>query len=375
MKATKQATKAALANSKGNKKGAFERRVLGATKELGEHIYVVNTRNQAEKYLRTTEKIAQYAGLHVSKEMRILVLHGESKIAITKPEAPKKADAEKQPGRMEEYKVELSAYQRKIEKVDDDKAKLFVIILGQCTEKVKLKLKADDEFASLESKYDVDGLLKKLRIMAFSTGAMQHKFLTAQDVLKRFINISQGPRESIEHYLLRFNAIAEVLGEIFGPLFPEKMVSQKSDATATSSGYKTMVFLCGADCSRYGKLLDEYRNSYLAGKDYYPDKLDEAVSLLSNYHDGQAKTKTNRIVDGEDDLRYENPSFAQKSALKKKGVKIVCYKCGQEGHTSPQCPMNDQESDDGSVKSASSQGSRRSQHQQLHWSGEGGFVA
>jgi hypothetical protein len=374
MKATKQSTKAAIANSKGNKKGAFKRRVLGATRELGEHIYVVNTKNQAEKYLRTTEKIAQYAGLHVSKEMRILVLYGESKITITKPEQPKKADVDKQLGRMEEYKIELSAYQRKVDKIEDDKAKLFVIILGQCTERVKLKLKADDEFASLESKYDVDGLLKKLRIMAFSTGATQHKFLTAHDALRRFLNISQGPRESIEHYLLRFNAIAEVLGEIFGPLFPEKMVSQKSNRDETSMGYKTMVFLCGADRNRYGKLLDEYSNAYLTGRDLYPDKLDEAVTLLSNYRDGQVK-KPGRVVDGEDDVRYENPSFAQKSALKKKGVKIVCYKCGQEGHTSPQCPTNDQASDDGSVRSASSNGSGRSQHQQLHWSGERGFVA
>jgi hypothetical protein len=247
MKGFKQSVKAAIANSKGNKKGAFERKVLGATKELGEHIYVVNTKNQAEKYLRTTEKIAQYAGLHVSKEMRILVLYGESKITITKPEQPKKADVDKQLGRMEEYKIELSAYQRKVDKIEDDKAKLFVIILGQCTKRVKLKLKADDEFASLESKYDVDGLLKRLRIMAFSTGATQHKFLTAHDALRRFLNISQGPRESIEHYLLRFNAIAEVLGEIFGPLFPEKLVSQKSNADDTSMGYKMMVFLCCAD--------------------------------------------------------------------------------------------------------------------------------
>jgi hypothetical protein len=139
-------------------------------------------------------------------------------------------------------------------------------------------------------------------------------------------------------------------------------------------GYKTMVFLCGADRNRYGKLLDEYSNAYLTGRDYYPDKLDEAVTLLSNYRDGQVK-KPGRVVDGEDDVRYENPSFAQKSALKKKGVKIVCYKCGQEGHTSPQCPTNDQASDDGSVRSASSNGSGRSQLQQLHWSGEHGFTA
>jgi hypothetical protein len=307
--------------------------------------------------------------------MHILVLlHGESKIAISKLEQPKIADIDKQPGRMEEYKVELSAYQRKVKKIEDNKAKLFVIILGQCTERVKLKLKADDEFASLESKYDVEGLLKRLRIMAFSTGATQHKFLTAHDALRRFLNICQGPRESIEHYLLRFNAIAEVLGEIFGPLFPEKLVSQKSNSDKMSMGYKTMVFLCGADCNRYGKLLDEYSNVYLMGCDYYPDKLDEAVTLLSNYCDGQVK-RPGRIVNREGNLRYENPSFAQKSALKKKGVKIVCCTCGQEGHTSPQCPIQDQASDDGSVKSASSQGSQRSQYQQLHWSGEGGFAA
>ena len=361
VKFSKPATKAAIAGSKGNNKGAFIPQVLGATKELRHHIYLIG-RNQAEKYIRTTEKVSEYAGLHISKEMRIVVLHGDND-TLKPPKQLGKKEAET-PGRMEEYKVELSAYQRKKDKFDDDLATLFEVIYGQCTERVKLKLKVDSEFPSLRADYDVSGLLKKLRVMAFSTNAIQHVCLTAHDAARRFLNIGQGPKESIEHYLIRFMAIAEVKDEQFGQLYPDKLVSGTRSKDETSEQYNTMVFLYGADRHRYGKLLTKYSNDYLAKSDKYPKTLDEAVTLLSNYRSGYVDKKPDVETD---DVKVLEASFAQmakKGVFKKKGVKVVCYRCNQEGHISPNCPMKDQASDGDSVKSSSSHGSSAE-----HWSG------
>ena len=182
VKYSKLAIKAAIANSNKGNKRAFIPQVLGATKELKHHIYLVG-KDQAEKYIRTTEKISEYAGLHISKEMRIVVLQG--KVTLKKPQKLGKQQAE-DPGKLEEYKIELSAYQRKKDKYDEDIAKLFMVVLGQCTDRVKLKLKADEEFTTLMADYDVSKLLMKLRIMAFLSGAVQHEHLTANDAERRF---------------------------------------------------------------------------------------------------------------------------------------------------------------------------------------------
>jgi hypothetical protein len=374
MKYGKQATTTAVANSKGNKNGAFGRsRAFGATRELGEHTYVLNKKVQAEQYIRTTEKIAQYAGLHIGKEMRYVVMY-HKEYTITEPPYPEKEEIKASPGRMEKYKVELSAYQKRMDKYDDDKAQLYIVILGQCTEKVKLKLKADPKFEDLEKDYDVVGFLKLLRIIMFSTTGVQHECMAAHEAYRRFTNIVQGPKESLEHFIIRFNALAEVSDEIHGLVVPTKIMTQETDRDKASEKYRVMIFLCGLDKIRYGKLLDELHNAYLAKTDKYPSTMDDAVTLFSNYCDGQAPSKQKKTDDDEDDGKQFERSFAQITKnkgknLKKKGVKIVCYTCGQPGHASPKCPLKDQQSDDESIKSSSSKGSKGDRSQLLHWSG------
>ena len=305
MKYGKQATTTAIANSKGNKKGAFGRsRALGATRELGEHVYVLNKKVQAEKYIRTTEKIAQYAGLNIGKEMRYVVMY-HKEYTFTEPEYPTKDEVKATPGRMEKFKVELSAHQTKMDKYDNDKAQLYVVILGQCTEKVKLKLKADPKFEDMEKDYDVVGFLKLLRIIMFSTTGVQHECMAAHEAYRRFINVVQGPKESLEHFIIRFNALAEVSDEIHGLVIPDKIMIDETDRTKASDKYRVMVFLCGLDRTRYGKLLDELHNSYLAKTDKYPDTLDDAVTLFSNYRDGQAHTKKKGVDDEDDGNKFE----------------------------------------------------------------------
>ena len=51
----------------------------------------------------------------------------------------------------------------------------------------------------------------------------------------------------------------------------------------TSESVKAALLISGADKRRYGKLKDELANNYLLGTNQYPDTLDKAVRILSNY--------------------------------------------------------------------------------------------
>jgi hypothetical protein len=182
--------------------------VEGMTERLGVNVYTSDAKDQADKYLRTTEEIANYVGVEYSKDMRMLVKKATAVRSFTEPVPPKKDTT---PGLLEKYKAELNVYHKAKKEYTDHTSKVFVIILGQCSHSVKNKLMNQKEYATLEDDDDVVGLLKMLKSMAFSTTAVQHPYWTMQSVLKRLSAINQGPNESVANYHRRFLAITEVI--------------------------------------------------------------------------------------------------------------------------------------------------------------------
>ncbi len=98
-------------------------------------------------YLRTTEAIADFVGVEYGRDMRMLVKHGTEK-TFTEPRIPRSDDTT--PGLMEKYKTELRIFHRDKKEFQDNKAKVFVTILGQCTHNVKSKLENELGYATLE---------------------------------------------------------------------------------------------------------------------------------------------------------------------------------------------------------------------------------
>jgi hypothetical protein len=346
-------------------KSANGKRVLGKLEELGGLVYKFNSKDQADLYLRTTEAIADYVGVEYGRNMRMLVKHG-TETTFTKPRAPRKEDST--PGLLEEFKTELSIYHRDTKEYKEQKAKVFVIILGQCTPSLKSKLANDAGFATLEQNDDVKGLLGKLKELAFSTGGVQHPFWTLQNMLRRLTAINQGEKESVQNYHKRFLAMTEVIEAQWGQFCPTELADSNSaaDKKKARDQLLSMIFLAGADKTRYGKLVESLNNSYLTKTDNYPLDDDSTVTLLSHYQDHKA-----RGIQVNDNDGGVEASFAQ---VRRKS-RIRCYKCNELGHVAQNCPLNQgrttarshlqrgEESEDdeaGSVASSIGSGGRRS---------------
>jgi hypothetical protein len=138
---------------------------------------------------------------------------------------------------------------------------------------VKSKLENELGYATLEMNNDVVGLLRQLKQMAFASGGVQHPFWTLQIVLRRLLAINQGPRgESVTNYYRRFASTTEVIEEQWGKFYPEKLTVSASDAdkNIARDKYLSLIFLAGADKARFGTLIEDLNNSYLAGNDQYP---------------------------------------------------------------------------------------------------------
>ena len=314
-------------------------------------------------YLRTTEAIADYVGTEYGKAMRMLVKYGEGK-DFTEPDPPT-AEAVKAPGLLEKYRTDLTIYRKEQREYEEQKAKVFVVLLNQCSPDVKARLRNDTGLKTLEINDDVVGLLKALRKMAFTMEGIQHPNEALFDVLKRLLVINQGPKEQVSNYYKRFLALTEVVEAQWGDFVPTKVANKRNVTTAQKNaareGVLAHIFLAGANNEKYELLKTQLHNSYLGKKDDYPATVEAAVLLLSHY---QGPTSGRR----ERDDNFEGAtSFAQAKVKKNRFAKARCYLCNEVGHIKPHCPLNKKQYSQ--VDSDDKESSGKSKGGGVGWSG------
>jgi len=173
----------------------------GKEVQLGNLIHKFNAEDQADMCLRIAEAIADFAGVECGTDMRMLAKKSNEKI-FTEPLPPRAATDTTVPaqGRLEKHCTELMICHKDMKACTEQKAKVFVVILGQCSLEVKNKLVNNVGFKTLEDSDDAVGPLKMLKEMAFSTSGVQHPHWTLQNVLRRLTAINQGPSESVSSF-------------------------------------------------------------------------------------------------------------------------------------------------------------------------------
>lgn len=319
--------------------------LTGNIEELGENVFVVNKKNQAEAYTRTKKAIAEYVRVKYGEEMFKLVKHSQEAV-YTEPRAPGGAD----PGRaaIERYKAKLAMHHKDVREYRDNKAKVFGIVHGQCSPELKNKLEYDGEFLTQEANSDVVGLLAKLERMAFSTEGSRHPVWTLQNTMRRFFTFSQGNHESITKYHTRFMSQVKVAETQWGSLTPptgitiQAVLNNDGDVTnqaamdaereAARSQFLAMLLLDGADKKRFERMKNELYNAYLAGTDHYPKTVDETLDMMTFYQ--SEETGRRGGYQNEDAM-----NFAQGDRRGNSNRTFNCHECGEEGHYARNCPQ------------------------------------
>ena len=299
----------------------------GKEEELGGTIFGYGHKAQAELYNRAIIDIAEFAGKKYSKEMR-LVIKNSKEYKPKEPDPPKL----EQGGKMDDievmkYKSKLDRYEKKLEMYDDHKAKVFLMLMGQCTMTMKDKVEHNEEFKKAEEDYDVVKLLSIIKKISYGDVKAKYKYWTMAKDMRRLFGMQQHQNESIIAYHRRFLNLVQVIEAKWGQLVPEKMAQQET--SYSRSKQKTLdesrdkflacLFIDGTYKSKYSKCVDELTNSYLTNNNKYPKNLEEALNYVSDFQD-------NSNGDAKDGI-----SFAQTK-------KVICYLCGEEGHTVPKCP-------------------------------------
>ena len=104
-------------------------------------------------------------------------------------------------------------------------------------------------------------------------------------------------------------------------------------AKAAKQKHLLVAMLCGADRGEYGKLVEELRNDFTKGGDYYPANLTEAYELLLNYKTSQSNLSA-RLMDDPEEVSFGNVGGDKGGIFNKDGrvsrgrrKKLWCYCC------------------------------------------------
>lgn len=348
------------------------KKAKGAVEELGSNVYVCEVQGANDKFVKTTEAIADYVGRELGKPMCDLVNGFDN--PPKEPELP--ANAKKDSPEARKWDRDYSHYLHQTETYELNKGKVFVIILGQCTLAVKNKLKSlGTDYAQLQQQVDVLGLLQAIRNIALANADIQYEHWGAAQALKKLAAVNQHNDESLPQFYKRWTNARDVAELQWGPLYPTKLVKQTEatdevveDSTETEeqsaeaqpkqskdnseeirNRFQACLYLAGVNQSIHGKVIEELSNQYLHKQNNYPDNPEDAMTMLSHRLDTTNRKSKKESIKPPKDEKQE-ASFNQKEKKK---------------------PTRDQDSDEGSQSSTkwNRKGNKRSNKpQRAAWS-------
>jgi hypothetical protein len=288
--------------------------------------------------------------------MRLLVKN-QKENAPKEPVMPDKEEA-KSPFVLKKYETELKQYYFKKEGYDEEhKAKIFVIVKGQCTlNTMKNKVESLKDYDLIEASGDVIKLLNGLKELTFKTHDVQYGYCTICQIVRKVLTMRQQDNKPLAEYYKRFTSCVDVAKSRWGTLVPAAAATNETDEKRSRDKFITCVFLAGVDTKKYGILNSELNNAYVAGQNNYPKTVESAVIMLSHYMNDKGVHATD-----EDKGQATLASFMQKHK------NVTCYKCGKKGHYANKC-LDGDNGDEASTRSSLSNRSNSSRPNRVGWS-------
>lgn len=289
---------------------------------------------QVDQYTKTTKAIGDTVGKMFGHEMKKLVLHEEE----SEPTEPTYPADEKDRKAIAIWNKEYDQWLKLKRKYQEQKAKVFAIILGRCEKSMQNQVESEARFDDAEKDCDVIGLLKIIKSLAFDANEKKYPPRQAAWALRRLVNAKQGEDEELVDFYKRFMSIVEMTETTYGKIEPVKVAEQ--DTKYAKSKTKVMeqernkmlafLFMDGANRQQYGFLLRDLGKDHALGTNQYPETVEDALQVLSLYGQRRKPRKSS-----EDKMDKVDLSHAQ---MDKRKRKMKCWNCGEIGHGVKDCP-------------------------------------
>ena len=137
----------------GMNRGNIGKRFEGRCEELKGYIYDCTGTQQADMFVKTSQQIAEYAGKTFKDYPgdMLTVVKKLTKPVLMLPADPPATASESE---RELWKIEINAYHKRQVALAENIRRLFSLIIGQCTEVMRAKLKGLDAFEDIDTRAD-----------------------------------------------------------------------------------------------------------------------------------------------------------------------------------------------------------------------------
>jgi hypothetical protein len=291
-------------NNKNNNNNTTSGPFKGKATDLHGFIYDIRLPNSNnDLFSKTTKEIAE----HVS---RTIEGAGDFRLAmvsltlptLTPPSAPANAPGINEPSWVdkEQYKLQYSEYIKKTDKRSSVQAKVFPLVLGQCSRTIRDRLEASPDWNTINTSSDVLELLKLIQKSMYTKSTNRHPTHALYGTKAALIKFHQGYDMSNSDFLEKFKSLLDIYIHAGGDPgctsahyrdFTLDTKDPDNDAThyklavqRCRDNWVGMVLLLQSDAKLYSTLMANLINSYTHGQDVYPNNPTSAYDILVNYH-------------------------------------------------------------------------------------------
>ena len=189
------------------------------------------------------------------------------------------------------FDKEIDIYMKRRSTLDENVQKSYSMVLGQCTDLLKSKLKESNKCNSASTTYDVLILIRIIRTITLKSDEQKYLLLALHQEKANFYNIRQVSLSNTE-YLEKFSNVVDIATEYNGKLHDQAIIDISTEIKHTGVDYDklnygqqaivqesakdmylTCALLCQSDRKRYGRLLEELENHFTEVNSNYPTNL------------------------------------------------------------------------------------------------------
>jgi hypothetical protein len=332
----------------------------GGTTEMNGNVFqCYEEQDDRRQYAKTLEALGSHARKTMKYSEDLAPLFAETMCAPTITE-PEDLDSNASTTKQLIYNEQIKEYVRRERELKGNMNALYSVVWEQCSDTMKAKVKAVTTYKEKAAALDCFWLLKQIKAITLQFDETKDKFMSLLDARTSLMNCKQDIGQTNDVYKAILRGWADTIEYHGGSVAEDFTLIPEKDANGVKRSEVerkdlardrtlSLLFIRGADPTRYGTLIAELSNWYAMGVDKYPSDLEVAYTLLQNY-----TTPANAVEKVSKKPAPVAPSpapevsaltFAQRAAAVKvpgsDGVtheNITCFTCQSIGHYASVCP-------------------------------------
>ena len=200
------------------------------------------------------------------------------------------------------HKNSFRSYHEDEQKLIVNRGKVYVLILGQCTQVLKDALKEDDDWEVISTRYDAIALFELIEKCVLKQTSNKYAYLVLQEEWRSLLLNKQESDHTTNVYYERMSNRVAILERVGGVFHTPELLEMETELLHPGSTYAAItpdeqqkvrgivkekylatLFLDRSD-KKHQELKDDVKNDYAKGnKNAFPPTLSMAMQLMQEY--------------------------------------------------------------------------------------------